>query len=62
MGGGSGVAVETKGGVGWAEQEEKRRIQMAESKIRVVRRGGMEGILTELFENNLPRINEKTSF
>ncbi len=63
VGGGRGVALETKGGVGaCGEQEEKRRIQKAESRMRIVMRGGMDCILTELSENNVSRINEKVSY
>jgi hypothetical protein len=62
LGGGRGVAVETRGGVGTCgEQEMSRTTQKAESKMRVVTRGSMKGILTELSTNNVSRINEKTS-
>jgi len=61
VGGGRGVAVETRGGVGACGEQEERRIQKAQSRMRVVMGRGMEGILTELPENNVSRINEKTS-
>jgi hypothetical protein len=62
LGGGRGVAVETRGGVGTCgEQEMSRRMQEAESSMRVVMRGSMKGILTELFTNKVSRINEKTA-
>jgi hypothetical protein len=61
VGGDGGVAVKTKGGVGWAEHEEKRTMQRAESKMRVVMRGGMGSILTELSTKGVSRINEKIS-
>ena len=60
LGGGRGVAVETRGGVGaWGEQEMTRTMQKAESRMRIVMRGSMKGILTELSTNNVSRINEK---
>jgi hypothetical protein len=49
VGGGSGVAVETKGGVGaCGEQEEMRKSKRKEERMRVVMYWGMESILTEL--------------
>ena len=75
VGGASGVAVETNGGVGaCGVQEEKRKRKRKDTctacdllskscrweRMRVVMRGGMESILTELYENDLSRINEKT--
>lgn len=60
LGGGRGVAVETRGGVGaCGEQEMSRRKQKAESRMRIVMRGSMKDILTELFTNKVSRINEK---
>jgi len=54
--------VETRGGVGaCGEQEMTRTMQKAESRMRIVTRGSMKGILTELSTNNVSRINEKTS-
>ena len=62
VGGGGGVAVKTAGVGAWEEQEERRiKRKRKEEGMRVVRGRGMEGILTELSENKVSRINEKVS-
>ena len=58
--GGGGVAVKTAA-VGDCGEQEIRRKKREERRMREVRLGGMEGILTELPANDVPRINAKTS-
>jgi hypothetical protein len=56
------VAVKIAGVGAWGEQEGRRtKRKSREERIRVVRGRGMEAILTELYENNVSRINEKVS-
>jgi hypothetical protein len=55
------VAVKTAEVGACGEQEEMRKRKRKVERIRVVMGRGMGVILTELYENNVSRINEKTS-